>query len=162
MDTNKVGDRTVGAVMSALLKEGMTVLPPVGTPRYDLVIESNGQFLRVQCKTGWLTVGGCIEFNACSVHGRNPRIRHNYRGQVELFGVFCPETEGTYLVPVDEVGTSKGYLRIAPTGNGRRDGIRYADEYTVQARGAAVARLLDMQKVGGSNPSGPTSVGDYS
>ena len=62
-----VGLRTEATILSELLKRGYQILVPQGqNQRYDLVLDVDGSFLRVQCKTGRLR-NGCIEFSARSV-----------------------------------------------------------------------------------------------
>lgn len=56
---------------------------------------------------------------------------HDYRGQADYFGIYCPETSGVYLVPVDEIGLRQGNLRIASPKNGQQKNIRWAREYEV-------------------------------
>ena len=37
-------------------------------------------------------------------HHRNPETYHrDYKGQVDFFAVYCPETSGVYLVPIDDL-----------------------------------------------------------
>jgi len=46
-------------VLAALVRRGFHVLIPFGEGQpYDLVIDLEPAFMRVQCKTGW-PVGGC-------------------------------------------------------------------------------------------------------
>lgn len=133
MNTKTKGDRTEGAVLAALLKAGRTVLIPFGeNHRYDLVIEDSGSYYRVQCKTGRLERGG-IEFNSCSVHAHRGKKSRGYKGEADIFGVFCPQNDKVYLVPVDSVGTSNVFLRIDSPKNGRKTGLRMASDYELSA-----------------------------
>jgi PD-(D/E)XK endonuclease len=114
-----VGDRTTLAVMLALRERGYAILVPFGeNTRYDLVIDRGGDKLeRVQCKTGRL-YGGAIVFKTCSsyAHHPNPKPgRRHYLGQVDFFGVHCPQTGGVYLVPIEDAQLeSQCSLRVAP------------------------------------------------
>jgi len=59
----EVGQRTEAFIVHCLMECGYTVLTPLGVQRFDLVIEdANGQFWRIQCKTG-RPRNGTIEFN---------------------------------------------------------------------------------------------------
>jgi PD-(D/E)XK nuclease superfamily protein len=53
---DKTGDISEAAIITRLLQSGYVVLTPYGkNHRYDLVIEdANGQFWRIQSKTGWM------------------------------------------------------------------------------------------------------------
>ncbi len=92
--------------MLALQGAGYDVYLPFGeNTRYDLAIDDGSCLRRVQCKTGRLREGG-IRFAVCSCYGhhRNPKdARRDYQGQVDLFGVYCPETLGVYLVPIEDL-----------------------------------------------------------
>jgi hypothetical protein len=67
-----IGDRSTLAVMIALGGAGYRFLVPMGeNTRYDLVIDDQGRFSRVQCKTGRLR-RGAVRFNACSFYGHHP------------------------------------------------------------------------------------------
>jgi hypothetical protein len=109
---------------------GYTVLTPLGVQRYDLVIEdANGQFWRIQCKTG-RPRNGTIEFNTrnSSIPGAK-KVQRNYRGDTDYFAVYSRETGKAYLVPVGDVGTSLGYLRVEPVKNHLQKGVRWAKDY---------------------------------
>src|SRR5260370_15473704 len=109
--TNKTGDITEHAVMYRLLESGYGVLKPVGQMyRYDLVVEdSEGQFWRIQCKTGWLNADKTtITFAVASTYNHNTKTkgRKPYHGEVEYFGVYVEELRKVYLVPADRVGVN--------------------------------------------------------
>jgi hypothetical protein len=132
-----VGDRTTAVVLARLLEVFEIVLLPFGeNQRYDLVVDDQGRMLRIQCKTGRL-LNGVIKFAACSTIYHHPNrasgqpYRHHYRGEADLFGVYCPETDGVYLVPVDEVGIRQGSLRIEPTANNQASNVRWASQYEI-------------------------------
>ena len=131
--THQIGDRTEAIVMAALLQVYESVLIPFGNGRrYDMVVDSGSRFLRIQCKTGRLRKGA-VEFNT---HSQDPKNRGGrgvgYRGQIELFGVHCPETGKVYLVPAEDVAENHGYLRVEPPRNGQLRGIRMAEKYEVR------------------------------
>jgi hypothetical protein len=128
-----VGDRSTLAVMLALQRAGYVVLMPFGeNTRYDLVIENETGFARVQCKTGRLR-GGAVRFAACSSYAHHPNpglTRRDYLGEIDFFGVYCPETGGVYLVPIADAPVRRqGALRIAPPRNGQSRKIRLAATY---------------------------------
>ena len=58
MDTKRIGDVSQLMVEAALLVKGYSVLVPIGdNDRYDFVIEKDGDFKKVQCKTGRIKSG---------------------------------------------------------------------------------------------------------
>ena len=101
-DTKLIGDISAAMVLAALLKSGKSVLLPFGERHpYDLVVETDGVFTKVQCKTGRLK-GDSIRFALCSVV-RNAQTkkwhRKSYGDRVDVYGVYSPELEKCYLVP---------------------------------------------------------------
>ena len=109
----------------------MVVLSPFGdNQRYDLVVEKDGKFDRIQCKTGRVRQGR-IMFNACSSRIHNSYGKYDYKGQIEYFGVYCPDNDKSYLIPIDEVGTTVATLRIEPTKNCQKKGIRLASDFEI-------------------------------
>jgi hypothetical protein len=106
------GSITEGIVLSALLRQGKTVLVPFGyNTRYDLLVdEGNGKFTKIQCKTGRLTKDkSCIMFDACSSNWKG--TKKNYIGEVDYFGVAY--SGKVYLFPVG-THTSRVQLRLTP------------------------------------------------
>ena len=130
-----IGDRSTLAVMAALQRLGYGLyLPFSEKSRCDLILENNGALARLQCKTGRLR-GGAIAFSVCSNYGhhRNPATRHRpYHGEIDFFAVYCPETNGVYLVPIKDVpGTRRAYLRVDPPLNQQYKRIRPAARYEI-------------------------------
>jgi len=125
-----VGIRTEATIVAELLKRGYQILVPHSqNQRYDLVLDVDGVFMRVQCKTGRLR-NGCVEFSAQSIRVNTKRtVRRDYRDQVEVFMVHCPETGGIYAIPVEEATRTNCTLRIEPTANCQDKGIRWARDY---------------------------------
>jgi|SRR5918999_3124301 hypothetical protein len=131
----EVGDRTTLAVMLALRMAGLAILVPFGeNTRYDLVIDDGRRLARVQCKTGRLR-HGAVYFPVCSTYGhhRNPQTaRRHYRGQVDYFAVYCPETHSVYLVPIDDLPVKvQASLRVEAPRNNQVRNVRLATDYLV-------------------------------
>ena len=124
-----VGERSEGMVLAALLKARKVVLMPFGdNQRYDFVIDEGGVFKRIQCKTAQLKKG-VLRFNTCSSQPHLAAGKRDYRGQIEAFAVYSPDLDEVFIVPVDEVGTGTGILRIEPPKNGQMKGVRMAKDY---------------------------------
>lgn len=128
-------------VLARLLEVYPLVLIPFGeNQRYDLLIDDAGDFVRVQCKTGRLR-NGVVRFNACSFTYHHPNnqgtrpYRHHYRGAADLFGIYCRDTGKVYLVPVEEVGTREGCLRVAPAKNRQSKKVRWAKDFELRPPG---------------------------
>lgn len=128
-------------VLARLLEVYPLVLIPFGeNQRYDLLIDDAGDFVRVQCKTGRLR-NGVVRFNACSFTYHHPNnqgtrpYRHHYRGAADLFGIYCRDTGKVYLVPVEEVGTREGCLRVGPAKNRQSKKVRWAKDFELRPPG---------------------------
>ena len=113
-----------------LVRRGYDVLVPFGTnQRYDFVLDVDGKFVRAQVKTGLLR-NGVVIFKTTSTRVNTLRaFRRGYKGEADVFLVYCADTDGIYAVPVDEAGASQCCLRVHPTRNGQSECVRWAREY---------------------------------
>lgn len=129
------GEKSEAAITHAFVAADIPVLTPVFQQnlRFDMVIERD-KLERVQCKTGKLS-DGVITFATSSssyqyttTHG----VRYgkkNYEGQADLFAVYCPQNQKTYLVPVAEAPKTSCSLRVDPPKNSAKHKIRFAKNY---------------------------------
>ena len=123
-NTDRVGNASEAAILAALVKRGKDVLVPFGQGLpYDLVLDEEGQFQRIQVKTGVLK-DGFIAFNNVSNY-------RNYKGLIEFFGIYCPQNGKTYMISVAEVGYNVSCLRLSPTKNGQKKGVHFAEEFEI-------------------------------
>jgi hypothetical protein len=123
---SEIGERAEAAILAALAGAGKPILIPFGPRRYDLAYEEDGRLLKVQCKTGKVRKGA-IHFPTSSADRHF--IRRDYREDVDFFGVYCHSRREVYLVPVEDVPVRAATLRIEPSLNGQRQGIRPAAPY---------------------------------
>jgi hypothetical protein len=129
LNPTQIGNITEAKLVARFIEMGYNVLQPVNHGlRYDFVIERDGHFQRVQAKTGRLMNEEYILFNASSVDPVS-KAEVNYRGDIDLFAVYCPQNNTCYVIQVNAVATSKGILRITPTKNNQTKGIRWAADY---------------------------------
>jgi hypothetical protein len=136
-DNKSVGERSQAIILARLSEVGYSVMIPFGeNHRYDLVIEDgDGNFHRIQCKTGCIS-NGSIDFNTASNYYHHPRKgekvdyrRKDYKGQIDFFAVYSPDTKKVYLVPVDHIPITEGRLRLEPTKNNQEKYVRWAKDY---------------------------------
>ncbi len=132
--TDKTGDISEAAIITRLLQSGYVVLTPYGKNHcYDLVIEDgDGQFWRIQCKTGWMDQGQTvIKFATASSYNHTAKQKgwRHYRGQADYFAIYIEQLGKVYLVPVDAVGTTQAMLRLAPTKYKQEKNVRWAHDY---------------------------------
>jgi hypothetical protein len=132
-DTNSIGDITESAIVTRFLQLGYVVLTPYGgSQRYDLVVEdAEGNFWRVQCKTAWIDENsGVLKFDTANhnVTGKKRDWRH-YREQCDYFAIYCEKLNKVYLIPVDQVGTTRAHLRLVSAKNNQEKYVRWAKDY---------------------------------
>ncbi|MDQ3381547.1 MAG: group I intron-associated PD-(D/E)XK endonuclease [Actinomycetota bacterium] len=130
-----IGDCSTLAVMLVLRGNGYVISVPFGeNTRYDLIADDGHRLLRVQCKTGRFRHGSVVFRPSSSyAHHASPRVtRQTYGGQIDYFGVYCLDSGGVYLVPIDEITTTwMAMLRVDPARNGQRKRIRLAADYQI-------------------------------
>jgi hypothetical protein len=137
LNPKAIGERSEAMITAKLLEVGYYVYTPFGDNlRCDLIIEDgDGKFRCIQCKTGWVEHNGAyIAFKTASSYyhtraGRTSHGRRDYRGQIDYFAVYCPDTEKVYLISVDDVVTANAMLRLLPTKNNQEKGVRWAKDY---------------------------------
>jgi len=136
-DPNLIGSISHARVFSALVAAGKVVLVlPLHVRPYDLVIEEEGQFFRVQCKTGRLFRGAvCFRPHRLRAARRETgwqRRVTDYRGEVDFFGGYCQETDAVYLLLIEDVHTTRVCtLRVTPAKNNQRKKVRWAKDYVL-------------------------------
>ena len=131
MNQSTLGDLAELEVLTALTKAGYRTSVPFGSYRYDLVAEVDGKFQRVQVKLGRM-VGGTIKFRTVA---STAGTHQHYLNDADSFGVYCPELDEVYLIPVNDVpATGEAHLRIDLPLNGQQKGVRWAKDYVVVAQ----------------------------
>lgn len=135
MITSKTkGEVSEAKILAKLVELGYSVCIPWGdNKRYDFVIESEGTFYTVQCKTGRFR-NGVIKFNTCSSVGRMSRTFRHYRGEVDFFAIYCPELNTIYLVSPEVVALREATLRVDPPKKNQTTRILWATDYEVDVR----------------------------
>lgn len=146
-DTAGRGLQAHTAVLHALVRKGFEVLLPWADHlAYDIAYYYSGEesidpigkkehgLIRIQCKLARIsTDGGVIEFNAYRVSpGDNGRrsVKRGYRGEAEYFGVYSPDTDKVYMIPVDEVPEGINIrLRLKKSKNNQEKFVRWAKDY---------------------------------
>jgi hypothetical protein len=148
METALRGNAAEGAVLSALVARGYRVLVPFGGGHpYDLMIHlETGELIRVQCKSAREGRNGCLLFNGRTTdHGRG---RCRYDGLADVFGVHHARKNAVYLVPVKDLGLYVVSLRVEPTANNQRRGVRFAADYAIERWSTEALRELALTNSG--------------
>ena len=132
MNTSTIGLQTEARILSDLVNTGHQVFIPFGeTSRSDFIIDNGFGLVRAQCKTGRLRNGVVIWDTASREKNWATGTSSNrgYTDDIDVFLVYCPETDQTYSVPVGMVAKGKARLRLEPTRNGQSKGVKYAEDY---------------------------------
>jgi hypothetical protein len=130
---SEIGARAEREVAYRLERCGYHVYLPTcaAHARVDLVAMRGPQVVRVQVKSARI-INGAVAFRVCSNTANIPR---DYRGEVDAFGVYSPDLDRAYLVPVEHTATRACSLRLAPARSGQLKGIRLAADYELRPPG---------------------------
>lgn len=133
----KVGDKSYYKFITKCMFNDWTISQPLGDcTRYDCVLDRGNGLERVQVKTGRYKKGR-VEFAVASTNHyvKDGKVVHakrtNYRGQIESFGVYCFELDKCYLIPVDEVGINRGFLRVDEMRSKNGNKILWAKDFEI-------------------------------
>ncbi len=133
-DLKRKGDLAELAVAADLVRQGLRVLFPFGEDApYDLVVDRDGVFERVQVK--YTTArDGVLELRCRTQSLTGGRVRQVTRytsEHIDWLAAYDPDDGGCYYVPAGELGTGMAVLalRLVTPRNGQRMGIRMAADY---------------------------------
>ena len=136
-DPNRIGDLSHVKIVAALIAAGKFLWSPMRQAgRTDLLMEEEGSYSRIQCKTGHI-FRGAVAFPVYSLRAARRetgwrRIAADYEGQVDFFGVYCPENDKVYLVPIGSISSKRMcHLRLDPARNNQQKLIRRAKDFEV-------------------------------
>ncbi len=128
------GDLAELKVAADLAGRGCSISFPFGEDcDYDLIADLDGQIHRVQVK--YTESDGEVIVVRCRSHsltnGRVRRTKHYTSETIDWIAVYDRTSDHCYYLPADELGTGKSmlHLRLVPTRNGQRIGVRDAGDY---------------------------------
>ena len=156
---NHKGNVAELAIAKEAAQLGLSVLKPLTEhERYDLVLGIGGKLLRVQCK--WAKKKGDVVLVNLTTSRRGPDgyVRTNYSAaDVDAIGAYCEELASCFLIPIEAVDGQWGMqMRLAPTRNGQRAALHFAEQYLLGAVAQQAERCRGTAEVGGSNPPSST------
>lgn len=134
------GQRSEAAIIFEFVRRGLTVLEPFGdNERYDVVVEEAGEFYRVQIKTGRLE-NGRIQFETRSSGTLTRTVKkEGYDGEIDVFAVYSPETEDTFVVPIADAPKTTMGLRVEDSEKPSPN-INWAENYTLKRWVASIQK----------------------
>lgn len=129
--TKNKGDLGVAKAYCDLVEKGYVVLvPSTEHAPFDLVTYDGKHFVRIQVKYR-SAVKGVLQVNLINWwadrNGSHGKLID--KGQVDVFCIYCPETDKCYYFKAEDVNISIT-LRINATKNNQSKNVRFADGYT--------------------------------
>jgi hypothetical protein len=161
LTTNQKGAIAELAVIAEAIRHEIDVYRPVVEGgRCDLVLGSESQLVRVQCKWG-TRKGGVVAAHlqsSCRLTGGG-HLRRSYDSEhVDVIAIHCAELDQSYYLPISLVaGQHQIHLRLTPARNNQRARLKWAEQYRdIGAIAQLGERLHGMQEVAGSSPASST------
>ena len=126
--TKSKGDIGVHAAIFDLRDKGWDVFLPLSEHlAYDLVVQKDGLFLRVQVKYRAAKNGVIdLRFSTCWADRHGVHTSPVNKEDVDLFCVYSPETRRCYYVD-PRAHRLRATIRLAPPKNGQTRGVWLAD-----------------------------------
>lgn len=132
-NTKLKGDIAHSKVISRVLELGLSVLQPIGdNNRYDIVIEKDNKFYRIQIKNAWYnTEKDALEFMTHSVSRLNngEYKRKYYIGDVDYFMVYSSLIDKVMVFDVNNLPKGTCKIRLTMPANGQTKGVRFVNDY---------------------------------
>ena len=130
-NTKGIGERTEGIILAHLLKMNRIVLLPFGNNQpYDLVVDEDGQFIRIQCKTARF-VNGCVVADISRRNTINGK-RKSYFGLADVIMLYCEATDKIYQISVRPKMKKQISLRVdKPKKHSPKSTLRMAKDYEI-------------------------------
>lgn len=167
--TNQKGAIAEQAIALAAAKLEIPMAWPSLHARYDLILDLGSKLLRVQCKYARCKRGVIVvNVRGSWLSPTRGYVLSNYGPEeVDAIGVFCPDTDACYLVPIEIVdGRSVLHLRTVPAANGQRASVHSAADYAFPGAVAQLARAREWHSRGRGfespqlhSPDPPTTIG---
>lgn len=133
MNNKTKGEFSEARTLYEFQKYGIPVCVPWGdNQRYDMIADFNGKLNRIQIKTSNEEENGSIKCYCRSSqnHTTNKQC-DKYVGEVDYFVFYNQNYDVIALVPMEVIGDKSVIsLRIAPTKNGQKKGVKFFEDYT--------------------------------
>lgn len=129
--TKNKGDLGLMKAMCSLAEQGYYVLLPQSEhSEFDVVGYKNGKFTKVQVKYRAAKNGAILIDKQSCWNDRSGHHKVSYT-DIDVFCVYCPETDECYFVPKSELETNVTAfkLRITQSKNNQVKKVRYACDY---------------------------------
>jgi len=131
MNTSQNGDIAETQAVAELVKQGYLVsVPTSGHCPYDLVLDKNGELLRVQVKHAMLREEG--NKLRCSLKRSNPNANgtndsYYTNDEIDAYLIYCPQKDTLYWIDFDDAPDANIVLRFESSID--HPEIRWAEDY---------------------------------
>lgn len=105
-------------LQALLLKEGYNICVPVGSKAYDLILELDNQFYKLQCKSGTVK-NGALCFKAYSSRPYNKKYKYSKK-DIDFLVSYHEERNLFYIIPIEKVKTDIVRLRLEKSKNNNK------------------------------------------
>ncbi len=133
MNTKRKGNVGEAKVIADLLEQGLEVALPFGDNLpFDLIaVEPDFRLWKIQVKFARAHQGVIRVKNWRQSENTQRRYERIYTpAQVDVFAIYCPDTDLVYYVSQTEIGQrTTFYLRVTPTKNQQKVGIHWHNDY---------------------------------
>jgi hypothetical protein len=130
--TKTKGDLGVLKAQVDLYEKGYLILnPSTEHSPFDLVVYKDGVFKRIQVKYRSLTTTGTMEvkFSTSWASKTGNHINKYDKNEVDIFCVYCPETDKCYYIKLSDFRSESVVLRVEPPKNNQRSNVNMAEDY---------------------------------
>jgi PD-(D/E)XK endonuclease len=129
--TKSKGDLGVAKAYCDLVEKGFIVLfPATEHAPFDLVSYDGNRFVRIQVKYRRAVRGSVhVPMKSWWADRNGSHGKQVDKSQVDVFCVYCPDTDKCYYFKPDNVKTCFS-IRVAPSKNNQAKNINFADDYT--------------------------------
>ncbi len=114
-----------------LFEQGFTIcVPQTEHSPFDLVAYKDGEFRRVQVKHRALAKNGALEikFSTCWADRHGTHIVPIDKNEVDLYCVYCPETDECYYLEPKKFGSNVS-LRVRASKNSQAKRVHFAADF---------------------------------
>lgn len=134
MNTKDTGNLAESKFLAKFIELDYNVLQPFGDNcKYDLVIEKNGKFSRVQIKHARIHKGKVVIENR-SVKPKSNTSKAVYTpytaNDIDYLAGYLSDTQ-MYLVPIANVAKWRVHLNLTAPKNGQMKGVKMASNYQI-------------------------------
>lgn len=129
-NTNIKGLTTELQCQTYFIQLGYVVSVPLGPQRYDFILDTGKELLKIQVKSCSNSDPAVLEFSTKSVHYNKTNGYYSVDYKENEIDYFCTFFDNEcYLIPFSEIGSSSKKLRLLPTKNGQVKNICFAKDY---------------------------------